>query len=104
MIRSHLGVGVLLALVAAAPAPPTTAPAADSAVAGKQRPGKFEKQVVVTYKSNYLLYLPTDYGKEPDKKWPLIVFLHGSGERGTDLNAVKIHGPPKVVERRPLQF
>ncbi|CAN5228772.1 prolyl oligopeptidase family serine peptidase [soil metagenome] len=29
--------------------------------------------------------------------WPLVVFLHGSGERGADLEAVKMHGPPKLV-------
>jgi predicted peptidase len=31
--------------------------------------------------------------------WPLVVFLHGSGERGTDLERVKAHGPPKLAER-----
>jgi len=35
--------------------------------------------------STTLLYLPPDYGKDEAKKWPLIVFLHGSGERGTDV-------------------
>ena len=30
-------------------------------------------------------------------RWPLIIFLHGSGERGADLEAVKKHGPPKLV-------
>ena len=109
MTRSHIAVGLVLALItvaaAAPPAAPKAAPAPTSAPApGKQEPQKFEKQVTVTYKSNYLLYLPPEYGKEPDKKWPLIVFLHGSGERGTDLNAVKTHGPPKVVERRSLPF
>ena len=29
--------------------------------------------------------------------WPLVVFLHGSGERGVDLEAVKMHGPPKLA-------
>ena len=28
---------------------------------------------------------------------PLLVFLHGSGERGDDLDRVKFHGPPKHV-------
>lgn len=28
--------------------------------------------------SRYLLYLPKDYGLEPAKKWPLVVFMHGS--------------------------
>jgi predicted peptidase len=46
----------------------------------------------------YLLYLPAGYGTETGKKWPLMLFLHGSGERGTILDSVKKHGPPKVVE------
>ncbi len=54
----------------------------------------------VTVEMDYLLFLPEGYGKEPGRKWPVIVFLHGSGERGTDLEKVKQHGPPKVVERK----
>jgi predicted peptidase len=30
-----------------------------------------------------------------------MLFLHGAGERGTDLQKVKVHGPPKIVESRP---
>ena len=30
----------------------------------------------------YAVYVPPDY--TPDKPWPVILFLHGSGERGTD--------------------
>ncbi|MDB5296741.1 MAG: Alpha/beta hydrolase family protein [Phycisphaerales bacterium] len=50
----------------------------------------------------YLLYLPADYGKDPAKRWPVMLFLHGSGEAGngtTQLDKVKVHGPPKVVGR-----
>jgi predicted peptidase len=46
-----------------------------------------------------LLYLPADYEKDKDQKWPLVMFLHGAGERGDDLEKVKIHGPPKLVEK-----
>jgi len=45
---------------------------------------------------DYLLYLPEDY--EAQKNWPLVIFLHGSGERGSDLKKVKVHGPPKLIE------
>ncbi len=45
---------------------------------------------------DYLLYLPSDY--EQKEAWPLVVFLHGAGERGDDLDKVKVHGPPKLVE------
>ena len=48
---------------------------------------------------NYLLYLPEGYNRKKDSKWPVILFLHGAGERGDDLNRVKMHGPPKLVEK-----
>jgi predicted peptidase len=47
--------------------------------------------------TGYLLYLPEGYGKE-GTKWPLLFFLHGAGERGTDVELVKRHGPPGLVE------
>lgn len=37
---------------------------------------------------------------EPGRKYPLILFLHGAGERGTNLELVKKHGPPKIVEKK----
>jgi len=47
----------------------------------------------------YLLYLPQGYDKNADRAWPLVLFLHGSGERGADLGVVKKHGPPKLVSQ-----
>lgn len=44
---------------------------------------------------SYLLYLPRDYEKQD--KWPLLLFLHGSGERGDDIERVKVHGPPRLI-------
>ncbi|PQO33136.1 phospholipase [Blastopirellula marina] len=44
----------------------------------------------------FLLYLPKGY--EEQEHWPLLLFMHGSGERGDDLNLVKKHGPPKLIE------
>jgi predicted peptidase len=79
--------------VPAEPAAPTTAST------GRQQPAKMERQVTVTVKANYLLFLPQTYGKDPARKWPLILFLHGSGERGDDLNKVKLFGLPKVLEQ-----
>jgi predicted peptidase len=51
---------------------------------------------------DYLEYLPPGYVLQD--KWPLILFLHGSGERGTDLQRVKIHGPLKVAQEMLLPF
>lgn len=38
---------------------------------------------------NYLLHIPDGYGQDTLKKWPLLLFLHGSGEKGDDLEKVK---------------
>lgn len=65
--------------------------------AGTQQPANFCAQIQKTLEMGYLLYLPDDYGKK-DKDWPLVLFLHGSGERGTDIELVKRHGPPKLIE------
>ena len=46
----------------------------------------------------YLFYLPKDYYNAKKIAWPLILFLHGMGERGNDLELVKIHGIPKIVK------
>ena len=46
---------------------------------------------------DYLAYLPSSYEKDTAKKWPLVIFLHGSGGRGTDLALVKKHGPPSLA-------
>ncbi len=56
----------------------------------------FQKEVKLTLTANYLLYLPKDYN-ENDKKFPLVLFLHGMGERGTDIEKVKTHGLPKLI-------
>ena len=42
--------------------------------------------------------LPEGYDADPDWAWPLLVFLHGAGERGDSLDLVRVHGP--LSERR----
>ena len=54
---------------------------------------QLDKTVQQQIKLDYLLYLPQGY--DPDDKWPLILFLHGAGERGDDLNKVQTQGLPK---------
>ena len=63
---------------------------------GVQVPKEFAKDKI---KVGYLLFLPEDYGKS-DKTFPMILFLHGAGESGKDLDKVKKHGPPKIVESK----
>lgn len=56
---------------------------------------EFEVEGDAKRKLAYWLYLPKSYAA--DKKLPLVMFLHGSGERGDDLELVKKWGPPKHV-------
>jgi predicted peptidase len=61
---------------------------------GQQTPCQLDRTIKVTMK--YLLYLPKNYEQKPS--WPLMLFLHGGGEGGDDLELVKKHGPPKLIE------
>jgi hypothetical protein len=58
----------------------------------------FEGKVELAVGYRYLLGLPERYEADAGKRWPLIVFLHGAGERGDDLELLKRHGPPKLIE------
>jgi predicted peptidase len=52
----------------------------------------------------YLLYLPPEY-ESSGQRWPLLLFLHGSGERGDDPRAVQIYGILKrLAEGEDLPF
>lgn len=65
--------------------------------ASEQTEEAYTGKVTVEVGYRYLLSLPDGYAADKTKKWPLIVFLHGSGERGDNLNLLKKHGPPKLI-------
>ena len=46
----------------------------------------------------YLIHLPDDYDADPGRHWPLVLFLHGAGERGSELDLAAVHGPPKLAD------
>ncbi len=73
---------------------------ADEPVPGQQVMQSLISPALPGEKFGYLLFLPKDYGTD-DRKWPVMLFLHGAGERGDDLKLVKLHGPPKLVESQP---
>lgn len=60
--------------------------------------GNIKTEIVVKKELNYILHVP----KNTKDKKPLIVFLHGSGEKGTDIEKVKIHGPLKYLKNHEL--
>ncbi len=49
---------------------------------------------------DYLLYLPDGYGADPQQQWPLILFLHGAGQRGDHIDQVASLGLPSLLNTR----
>ncbi len=47
---------------------------------------------------DFLLYLPDDYGKDPQQEWPLIVYLHGVYLRGATLELLMEEPLPKYAD------
>jgi len=63
----------------------------------------FEKEIRITVQLKYLIYLPEDYHKS-EKNFPLILFLHGAGERGDNPEMVKTHGLPDLIWNQGKKF
>jgi len=57
---------------------------------------KFSLERKQVFTADYLLFLPAGYSADATKRWPLILFLHGAGERGNNVWLVAKHGVPKV--------
>lgn len=58
---------------------------------------------------DYFVYLPKGYETAKDKKWPVMLFLHGHGERGNgneELGHVLKHGPlyEAWIQKKDLPF
>jgi len=64
--------------------------------------GQFPQKVLIDSPGieymDYLLFLPSSYYKEENKKWPMILFLHGKGERGNDIEVLKKGVVPTLLE------
>ena len=75
---------------------PTTRPGRADNI-GKQSAKAFETEVTKTVKLDYLLSLPDGYEDDDQKTWPVVVFLHGAGERGNDVNRVATWGVPRLI-------
>jgi len=65
-----------------------------------QEAKSFSQKIKRTVGADYLLFLPQGYDAKKSKRWPLILFLHGAGERGTNVWLVAKHGPPKIVKEK----
>jgi predicted peptidase len=69
------------------------APAAPDAAAGEHTQ-EFRTVIRKQVQMRYLSWVP-EAADKPAAGWPLVIFLHGSGERGDDLEQLKANGPSK---------
>ena len=60
--------------------------------------GTIKTKIVQKRELAYALHIP----KNALEKKPLIIFLHGSGEKGMDIEKVKVHGPLKYLKSHVL--
>ncbi len=60
---------------------------------------KFQRKITKTVGGDYMLYLPPGYKPGARERYPLILFLHGFGERGSDIEKLKVHGPFKEIAK-----
>ena len=67
-------------------------------------PQTFSRKVSVSVSGRYQVALPDGYASSR-KRYPVLLFLHGAGERGEELERVGIHGPLKEIRNgRKLPF
>jgi predicted peptidase len=69
-------------------------------IPGRQVERTLERRIVRDVSGRYLLFLPADY--DDTRPWPLLLFLHGAGERGDDLDRVAVHGPPRLIRQTAM--
>lgn len=72
-----------------------------TAAIAKDREGQHPQAAVAKGGYRCQLFPPRGYLANRVTRWPVLVFLHGSGERGDDIAKVKVHGPPKIADRDP---
>jgi len=69
-----------------------------AATASRQAEQATPVALAVNTTMHHWLYLPPGYHEQPSRAWPLIVFLHGAGERGNELAKVRLYGLPKLID------
>jgi predicted peptidase len=68
-------------------------------VAAHAQLAKTPAQELKSINYSYLLYLPDKYNSKSDKKWPLIIYLHGKSACGSNLDKVRRYGMPFYLDR-----
>jgi predicted peptidase len=72
---------------------------------GEQTAQRFEAETHETTRLEYLLFVPSRYNDDPQRRWPLILYLHGGSLRGEDVNKLRTLGlPHRLKQDRQFPF
>lgn len=52
---------------------------------------------ITSLADEYLVYLPGEYGREAEKRWPLILFFHGMGDIGENPEVMRKASPFRMI-------
>lgn len=105
LLASLLGLSLLLSACGAAPEVPLPQTGVHLQ-AVFQVPESIKGQPASHQQMDYLVWLPEGYGQDPEKRWPLIFFLHGAGSTTNDSQFVLSYGLPEVLHKgdQPDEF
>jgi predicted peptidase len=105
-MRSSIGaLAALLGVCAVASAASSSGAGSYPGPPAALRPGQHAYSSTVRLKTgervriDYLLYAPAAAARHPERRWPLILFLHGSGEKGSDLSLVTRQPLPQTLAK-----
>lgn len=98
-VNPYAAVTLLAVMGCATVTPDSTTPPGEP---GRQVARSIDTRVVREFSGEYLIYLPADY--DSSREWPLLLFLHGAGERGEDVSRVAFHGPPKLIREATMNL
>lgn len=102
MLLSFVVLGVV---VGESPAPTTQPASAPASKPGLPLPPNFLKKSLKQDNGkwrNYIVYLPPAYKADDARKWPILIFLHGSGERGEYAPAAITVGLGPYIARKRI--
>jgi predicted peptidase len=70
-----------------------------AALSGGQTAQVFESESRSKVRVPYLLFQPSDYNEQPQRHWPLILYLHGGSLRGNNVERLRTLGLPHRLEQ-----
>lgn len=61
----------------------------------------YNTEISHSVKLPYLIHVPSTYNEDTNRRWPLLLYLHGGSARGSDLDKVRTLGLPKRLDADP---